>query len=62
MKYNKEELELLEEIEHGNLEAVAFDNEEIKTMANDTLEYLKQKKTNQYQYQTIRPRFYQTKS
>jgi predicted DNA binding CopG/RHH family protein len=44
MEYNKEELELLEAIENGDVEKVAFDNEAIKTMALDTSEYLKQKK------------------
>ena len=43
MKYNNEELELIEAIENGNLKSVPFDNEEIKVMAKNTLEYLKQK-------------------
>ena len=44
MKYDNQELELLEGIEGGNLQTIPFDNEEIQIMANDTLEYLKQKK------------------
>lgn len=44
MKYNSEELELLEMIENDEMKSVAFDNDAIKTMAGDTLDYLKQKK------------------
>ncbi len=44
MNYDKDELELLEAIKNDDLEKVAFDNEEIKSMAFDTLEYSKQKK------------------
>lgn len=44
MKYSNEELELLEVIEHNTPESVAFDNNAIKVMAGETLEYLKQKK------------------
>jgi len=44
MKYNKEELELLNSIENDVLEKVPYENEDIKTMAADTMDYLKQKK------------------
>jgi len=44
MKYSNEELKLLEMIEKNAVESVAFDNDAIKTMAGDTLDYLKQKK------------------
>ncbi len=44
MVYDQEELELLEAIENGNVESVAFDNAEIKKRAAETLKYMKQKK------------------
>jgi predicted DNA binding CopG/RHH family protein len=44
MKYDTDELELLDAIEHEIVEHIAFDNEKIKTMATNTLDYLKQKK------------------
>lgn len=44
MKYNKEELELLEMIEDDQMTPIAFDNSAIKAMADETLNYLKQKK------------------
>ena len=44
MQYNTEELELLEMIENDEVKSVAFDNDAIKVMAGETLEYLKQKK------------------
>ena len=44
MKYDTDELELLDAIEHEGVEQIAFDNEKIKTMATNTLDYLKQKK------------------
>ena len=44
MKYNNEELELLNAIESDSIEKVYFDNDKIKLMATDTLDYLKQKK------------------
>ena len=44
MKYNNEELEILEAIENQNVESVPFDNETIKQHASDTLSYLSQKK------------------
>lgn len=44
MKYNNEELELLEMIESDEIKSVSFNNDAIKTMADETLEYLKQKK------------------
>lgn len=44
MKYSSEELELLEMIENDEMKSVAFDNDAIKAMAGDTLDYLKQKK------------------
>ncbi len=44
MKYDNEELELLDVIESGNIEHNDFDNEQIKAEAAKTLTYLKQKK------------------
>jgi len=44
MKYTDEELELLDAIETQKPEQVAFDNEVLKTMAKDTLDYLNEKK------------------
>jgi len=44
MKYTDEELELLDAIEAKKPETVSFDNEAIKVMAGDTLEYLNEKK------------------
>jgi predicted DNA binding CopG/RHH family protein len=44
MKYTDEELELLDAIEANKSETVSFDNEAIKAMASDTLEYLNEKK------------------
>ena len=62
MKYTNEELELLDSLENENLESVAFDNAALKTMATETLDYLNEKKTNQYQPQKIRLRLHKTKS
>jgi predicted DNA binding CopG/RHH family protein len=44
MKYDTDELELLDAIELEGVEHIAFNNEKIKTMATNTLDYLKQKK------------------
>lgn len=44
MKYDTEEAELLDTIELGNVEYATFDNEKIKIMATNTLDYLNQKK------------------
>jgi len=44
MKYDNEELELLNVIESDSIERVDFNNDNIKLMATDTLDYLKQKK------------------
>lgn len=44
MKYDTDEKELLNAMEKGNVEKVPFDNEHIKKMANDSLDYLNQKK------------------
>jgi len=44
MKYSKDELEILDAIENDNIQSVDFNNENIKSMATDTLQYLKQKK------------------
>ncbi|MBN2824306.1 MAG: hypothetical protein JXQ76_03195 [Campylobacterales bacterium] len=44
MHYSDEELELLESIESGEVESVAFDNEAIKAHAIQTQTYLNQKK------------------
>ena len=43
MKYDQEELELLEAIENNKAKSEPFDNEALKTMASDTLEYLNEK-------------------
>jgi predicted DNA binding CopG/RHH family protein len=44
MKYDSEEKELLAALEKGEPQSVPFDNEQIKKMATDTLDYLNQKK------------------
>jgi len=44
MKYDNEELEILEAIENQNMKSVPFNNETIKQHASDTLSYLSQKK------------------
>ena len=44
MEYTDEELELLGAIEENQPKTVSFNNEAIKTMAGDTLEYLNEKK------------------
>jgi len=44
MKYEEDELEILEAIESESLERVAFDNSEITQMATDTLKYMNEKK------------------
>ena len=44
MKYDPEELEILEAIESDKITSVDFDNEEIKKLSKETLAYLKQKK------------------
>ena len=44
MKYTDEELELLDAIETQEPEQVTFDNEALKAMAKDTLDYLNEKK------------------
>ncbi len=44
MKYTNEELELLNEIENSNIKSVPFDNEHLKEIAKDTLDYLNEKK------------------
>jgi predicted DNA binding CopG/RHH family protein len=44
MKYTKDELELLENIENKKVESVDFDNEKLKNMATQTLELLNEKK------------------
>ena len=44
MKYDNEELEILEAIERDDVTSVDFDNDEIKKHAKETLNYLKQKK------------------
>ncbi|HQS67587.1 MAG TPA: hypothetical protein PLM93_10440 [Sulfuricurvum sp.] len=44
MKYDADEKELLNRIEKGDIEKVPFDNEHIKKMAGDSLDYLNQKK------------------
>jgi len=44
MNYTNEEQELLDAIETGEPMRVPFDNEAIKTMADETLSYLNEKK------------------
>jgi len=44
MKYNNEELELLKAIENKQIKKVDFNNEDLKSMASDTLSYLNEKK------------------
>lgn len=44
MKYNNEELELLEAIESKPIKKIDFDNDALKSMASDTLSYLNEKK------------------
>ena len=44
MNYSNEELELLNEIENGNMKSVPFDNMEIKQMAKATRQYNQEKK------------------
>jgi len=44
MKYDEEELEILEAIENERVQTVAFDNTKIVKMASDTLEYMNEKK------------------
>ena len=44
MKYNAEERELLDVLEKSEPESVSFDNDQIKKMAIDTIDYLNQKK------------------
>ncbi len=44
MSYTKEEIELLDAIENGEVERVAFDNDKIKQMAKKTKEYNQEKK------------------
>ena len=44
MKYDMDELELLDAIEGGGVESIPFDNATIKTMATTTLEYHQRKR------------------
>ena len=44
MKYDKDELEILEAIENQTAEKMPFDNDVIKLDASETMEFLKQKK------------------
>ena len=44
MKYTDEELKLLNDIEEKTPKSVEFDNEKLKIIASDTLEYLNEKK------------------
>ena len=44
MDYSNEELELLNDIESGNIKSVAFDNDNIKQMAKETRQYNQEKK------------------
>jgi predicted DNA binding CopG/RHH family protein len=44
MKYTNEELELLDSIENESVESIDFDNDALKIMAEETLDYLNEKK------------------
>ncbi len=44
MKYDKEELEILEAIEGGTMKKAAFDNDVIRSNAIETMSFLKEKK------------------
>ena len=44
MKYSDEEVEFLDALETQEPERVAFDNDTLRVMAKDTLEYLNEKK------------------
>ena len=44
MNYINEELELLNNIESGNIKSVPFDNDKIKQMARETRQYNQEKK------------------
>jgi len=44
MLYDKDELELLDAIESNEIEKVSFNNQQIKLMASQTLEYNNEKK------------------
>jgi predicted DNA binding CopG/RHH family protein len=44
MQYDKEELELLDAIENDKLEKVPFDNDKLKKMSGETLDYITEKK------------------
>ena len=44
MKYDKEELEILEAIEGGAMQKAAFNNDVIKSNATETMSFLKEKK------------------
>ncbi len=44
MEYEKDELELLEAIESDKVKKVSFDNEKLKKIATQTLNYLDEKK------------------
>ena len=44
MRYEDDELELLEAIENNQVQSVAFDNEQIKSRAKKTIKYNNEKK------------------
>ena len=44
MKYDSEELEILDAIESGDIEKSDFDNDKIVEMASETLKYINEKK------------------
>jgi len=44
MKYTTEELEILGAIESNNIEKVPFDSEKLSKMAEETLDYMNEKK------------------
>ena len=44
MKYDNNEIELLEAIENNSIEKVPFDNQKLSSMASETIEYMNEKK------------------
>ncbi len=44
MKYTDEELQIIDSIENGKLKTVPYDNDKMKQMAKDTIQYNKEKK------------------
>ncbi len=44
MKYTDEERQIIDSIENGKLKTVPYDNDKMKQMAKDTIQYNKEKK------------------